>query len=85
MYDSGNKIGVLKLLDGKYADKPELLWRLARAYYDSAEVRPFCTPCNGTPWFEELCSDILLNLYIHFLLFHSMSYCVSWYHTIYVS
>jgi hypothetical protein len=52
MYDSGNKIGVLKLLEGKYADKPEVLWRLARAYYDSAEVRPSrhpLTPHCGPP------------------------------------
>jgi hypothetical protein len=37
MYDSGDKIGVRQLLDGKCADEPEVVWRLARAYYDCAE------------------------------------------------
>ena len=44
MYASGNKMGVRKLLDGKHADVPEVLWRLARAYYDCAEVCHFRGP-----------------------------------------
>lgn len=40
LYDAGNKKDVKKLLDGKFVDNPDVLWRLARSYYDTADELP---------------------------------------------
>lgn len=37
IYEAGNKKDVKKLLEGKFTDNPDVLWRLARSYYDTAE------------------------------------------------